>query len=212
VVGQVGCAQMLKNVPSLKLGRLLSGMHPSIRGAFLKSMGKGMGGSPNVLRVRLPFTPTAINSTVTTGVLANLFGLQLTSISGIADWTPVFAQYRILRGNVTFSPQYQVVCTPGILPTAPYGAAGIEYDSDVSAPVSVAEVIQNENSKVITMGQTKVYNFPFDLEKAFGEVWNDTGVNQVFATWKIYCLGYGATAHNVGVIGGHAEVEFRGLA
>lgn len=196
--------------PTVKLAAVLANMAPAMRRSYLTRGSKK--GTPVVYRIKLPYTPTQFSSTVTSGVLSALFGIQESSVSGIADWQTVFAEYRILRAFMKLHFQVQ---PNAITPAASAGGvAAIEYDSDTSGPASIAEVVQNENAQVFTMQNIylKPLEFHADLVKGFPEIWVDMGTNDVFASLKMYGSGFGATATPICQVSGWQEMEFRGLA
>lgn len=201
----------LLRMPHSRMGVELVNMAPHLRGTFLKSKGFFGGKAGSVFKVRLPISPTTWASTVTSGVLAQTFGIATNACAGTADWEAVFAEYRIVKGEITVTPLTCMTSTAGsVAGVFPYVATGVNYESTMSAPTSAAQVIQFDQPRVVALNN-KVTRTPFDLNRVFGEIWTNGGTYTTFAIFAGYGSGFGATAGQPLLLSGHFDVEYRGL-
>jgi hypothetical protein len=145
-----------------------------------------------------------------------VFGIQEAQIAGWADWSTVFAQYRIVRARLHLqATMLNCLNSSTALPANTFQTAvafGINYSSATTAPTSIAQVQQLDNSHVLfPSGQGGNRSWELDLEKLFGIVWDDMGDNHVEATLQGYGTGFSASVTYPYVISGEVDVELRGL-
>lgn len=199
-------------MPLSRMASELSLMPPHLRGSFLKSKGFfGSKGPGSVFKVRLPILPTVWNSTVTTGVLAQTFGIATNACAGVADWETVFAEYRIVKGVIMLNPLGSTRLADISATYGPYFVAGVNYESSMSAPTSVSQVVQLDSALFVSFIRTKPESIPFDLNRVFGEIWTNGGTYTTFAVLAAYGLLFGATALPYVAVAGWFDVEYRGL-
>jgi hypothetical protein len=178
----------------------------SMRTNLSRSIMGGFVNSGQVCKVRLPLEPFTV--TVSSGTFAIVYGVQLSQISGYADWQNAFAEFRITDFVVAYEPMFQ----GGGSNTGMYGG-GIRWSTSVSAPSSFSDAIQTDGS--VIKGLHKSHSWSGNLSKYMGELdWLNTATQytNTYVGLLMACYnGSGATNANYGVICGHAEVEFRGL-
>jgi hypothetical protein len=190
---------------------LLSSTEAPKRALMARSLGYvGGRNEPAVMKARLPLSPQLVitNAGGLLGASGLVFGIQFPGLVDYATWKNVFAEFRFTKADLYFSP---AGCN--VLTGADNGfAAGIDYDSTIGTPGSLAFVMGLDDPQIIGMGETKPHHWHVNLEKFFGEVWNDTATStSAICTWKAYSMGTGSASVSYGYWWGFVDVEFRGF-
>jgi len=209
---------LVKAVQELALVRskmpLKDAEDPAIKEVLMRRMLGAFQGGTNVaatFKARLPMTPLLLvtNAGGLLGASGVAYGCQPSQISGFSQWQTVFAEMRPVRAEFRFQP---AMCNAATGADNGF-AAGVDYDSAVSTPGSLAAVLQSDDPQVIGMGETKPHVWHVNLSKLFGEVWNDT--NTFAGTWcrlMAFSTGTGSASVSYGYIWGFVDLEFRGFA
>lgn len=171
-----------------------------VRSIFRDSLSPG-----ETFMARLPLGIFAILSH--TSIIDTIYAIVNSNIPGFSEWATIFSQYRIVRADLHYTPYFKGSATnTGLI------CAGIEYGTTVTAITSLTAAEQLDDFKVVTLCDKM--SWTIDILKGYGVIdWWDVSASPVYCCWKSYMdsnSGIGSATY-YGVIGGHVDVEFKGL-
>jgi hypothetical protein len=171
------------------------------RAIFGPSLGPG-----ETVKVRLPTVDFPMQSSVGS-IIQTIYGIQLTSVAGYADWQTVFGQYRFLEMELNYTPYFRGASTnTGLV------IGGIDYGTSTAVVASLSAATQLDSSKAVRLSDKA--SWKIDLSRGLGALdWIDTATSTVYACFKCCSdnnSGVGVSQY-YGTFTGHALIEFKGL-
>jgi len=139
-------------------------------------------------------------------IIATAYSAQLVNCPGYADWLTVFSTYRLRAAMFTYTPYFKGTGT-----NTGQIAGGVRYGNNITAPASVAEVQQLDDSKMVALCDGASWRADFD--SGYSDYIAASTPSTVYGNLLIYSVstsGVGVST-NYGSLTGKCLVEFEGL-
>lgn len=166
-----------------------------------------IGGASSSVKMRLPFSLLTVTSNVG-AVVALSYGASLSQLSDYVSIQAMFSGWRPIRGEFHYAPFFLGTSTnTGAV------AAGLEFNTGTSAPGSIAEALETENSQVFPLFKSRSWKFDFSQLRGDLDFLDTAGSNTPLASLKMYSYsGSGvAISATYGALWGWMDCEFRGI-
>jgi hypothetical protein len=156
----------------------------------------------------LPGDPSVLSTTVTTGVIASIQGINSSSINNFATRFVAFEEYRIVKAHL------KVRCFSSTNPGV--GNFWIDDTGSIAAPTAI-EAQQRQGVERFSFSDVNpnVFQLTYTPRSPTEQIWNPIATPQSIATWKIYTdnanFGSSIVVTPYILVQGYFTVQFRGV-